>query len=241
MSTVSELKATTRARAGKGVARSTRRDGRVPAVIYGDKKTPETITVDYNDLWRLILRGRFLTSVFDLDIDGGKQRLRVLPRAVQLDPVKDIPLHVDFQRIGADGRIKVNVPVRFFNEGLSPGIKKGGVLNVVRHVVEVTCPADAIPEAFEVDLAGVDIARSIHISAVNLPEGVRPVIQNRDFTIATIAGVAKEEAAADAGAAAAAPADAKAGAAKAAPAAAGKAAAPAAGAKAAPAKAPAKK
>jgi len=112
---------------------------------------------------------------------------------VQLDPVKDHPVHVDFQRIGATGTIRVNVPVRFINEALSPGLKRGGVLNVVRHEIEVTCPADAIPDYFEFNLEGLEIGRSVHISAITLPEGVKPTILNRDFTVATIAGHKIEE------------------------------------------------
>jgi len=129
--------------------------------------------------------------VFDLDVGGKKAR--VIPREVQLDPVKDIPIHVDFQRIGAGARIRVNVPVRFANESLSPGLKRGGVLNVVRHEIEVTCPAEAIPDYFEFNLEGLEIGRSIHISAIKLPEGVTPTILNRDFTVATIAGHKIEE------------------------------------------------
>ena len=117
----------------------------------------------------------------------------MIPREVQLDPVKDLPLHVDFQRVGAGARIRVNVPVRFINEALSPGLKRGGVLNIVRHEVEVTCPADAIPEYFEFNLEGLEIGRSIHISAIKMPEGVKPTILNRDFTVATVAGHKIEE------------------------------------------------
>ena len=129
--------------------------------------------------------------MFDLDVGGKKAR--VIPREVQLDPVKDWPIHVDFQRIGAGARIRVNVPVRFVNESLSPGLKRGGVLNVVRHEIEVTCPADAIPDYFEFNLEGLEIGRSVHISAIKMPEGVKPTILNRDFTVATIAGHKIEE------------------------------------------------
>jgi len=189
------LKATARPRAGKGAARQARREGNIPAVIYGDKQTPEIIALEFNELWKQILRGQFTLSVFDIDI-AGKGKVRVIPRDVQLDPVKDFPVHVDFLRIGKDGIIRVAVPVKFINEALSPGLKRGGVLNIVRHEIEVFCPYDRIPAAFEIDLDGVEIGRSIHISSVNLPEGVSPVISNRDFTIATIAGVRKEEEAA---------------------------------------------
>ena len=139
----------------------------------------------------IIGRGKFLSTVFDLNVGGKK--LRVIPREVQLDPVRDWPIHVDFQRIGAGARIRVNVPVRFINEGLSPGLKRGGVLNIVRHEVEVTCPADAIPDFFEFNLEGLEIGRSVHISAIKLPEGVKTTIQGRDFTVATVAGHKIEE------------------------------------------------
>ncbi|MGE5266108.1 MAG: 50S ribosomal protein L25/general stress protein Ctc [Deltaproteobacteria bacterium] len=232
------LKATARPRAGKGAARQARREGNVPAVIYGDNQSPEIIALEYNELWKQILKGHFTASVFDIDI-AGKGKIRVIPRDVQVDPVKDFPIHVDFLRVGKDGIIRVAVPVKFTNEALSPGLKRGGILNIVRHEVEVFCPYDRIPEAFEINLEGLEIGKSIHISAVALPDGVSPVIANRDFTIATIAGVRKEEEAATEAApaaAAAAPAAAK----GAAPAAA-KGAAPAAGGKAAPAAAPAAK
>jgi large subunit ribosomal protein L25 len=244
----SALKATVRARAGKGAARQARREGKVSGVIYGDNQTPQTINLDYNDLWKAYIKGHFTSTVFDLDVDG--RHNRVIPRDVQIDPIKDLPLHVDFLRVGKDGRIRVGVAVRFVNETLSPGLKRGGVLNVVRHEIEVTCPYDKIPAFFEVDLTGLEIGRSVHVSAVNMPEGVKPVIQNRDFTIATVAGAVKqaEEPAAAAAAAPAAGAAAAAGAKGAAPAAAagkaaagGKAAAPAAGAKPAAASAAKKK
>ena len=229
------IPATARPRAGKGAARQARREGRVPAVIYGDKKVPETIAVDGNELWKIVPNGKFTSTVFDVDVDGTKHR--VLPRDVQLDPLKDTPVHVDFQRVGADSRIRVDVPVRFVNDGLSPGLKRGGVLNIVRHEVEVVCPYDRIPQFFEINLEGLEIGKSIHISSVEMPEGVRPTITNRDFTIATIAGAVKDDSAAEGASAGAAPAaaaaPAKAAPAKAAPA---KAAAAPAKAAAAPAK-----
>lgn len=226
MSELISLKATARPRAGKGAARQARRDGNVPAVIYGNQETPETINLEYNELWKQVLRGHFTSTAIELDVEGKKHI--VLARDVQVDPVRDTPLHVDFQGVGKDGMIRVSIPVRFMNEALSPGLKRGGVLNIVRHDVEVFAPYDKLPRSFEVSLEGLEIGRSIHISAVNLPEGVTPVIKNRDFTIATIAGALKGDdettTAATTEAAAAAPADAK----GAAPAAGGKAAAPAA-------------
>ena len=186
-----ELKATARPRAGKGAARQARREGRVPGVIYGDGKPPETIALDYNDLWKQVIKGHFTSTVFELDVEGEKNR--VIPRDLQVDPVKDQPIHVDFMRIGKDGRIRVEVPVRFINDALSPGLKRGGVLNIVRHDVEVICPYDHIPPFFEVDLTGLEIGRSIHISAVQLPKDAELTIKDRDFTIATIAGAVKQE------------------------------------------------
>ncbi|MEZ5842333.1 MAG: 50S ribosomal protein L25/general stress protein Ctc [Hyphomicrobiaceae bacterium] len=227
-----ELIATARPRAGKGAARAVRRENKVPAVIYGNKTTPETISLEFNELLKMLTRGRFLSQVVTLKIDGRTER--VLPRDVQLDPVKDLPVHVDFQRIALDGRVRVYVPVSFINEAASPGLKRGGVLNIVRHEVELLCPADHIPEQIVVDLTGVEIGHSIHISHVNLPADVTPTITNRDFTVATVAGSAAakgEEAAAEAAATTTA-APAGGATAKAAPAAAGKAAA---GSKAAPA------
>ena len=185
---VAELPATARPRAGKGAARAVRREGKVPAVIYGDKKEPETIAIDFNYLVNLLRRGGFLSSVFDIKFDG--KTVRALTRDVQFDPVKDLPIHVDFQRVGGDGQIRVLVPVEIVNEDKSPGMKRGGVLNIVRREIEVFCPAAAIPESLTLDLDGVEIGTSIHISAISLPAGVTPTITDRDFTVATIAGSA---------------------------------------------------
>ena len=143
---ISEIKASARPRSGTGGARSVRREGRVPGIIYGDGSEPQTIALDRKELTLLIGRGRFLSTVIDLDVDGKKSR--VIPREVQLDPVKDTPVHVDFQRVGAGARIRVNVPVRFINEALSPGLKRGGVLNIVRHEIEVMSPGRRDPRAF---------------------------------------------------------------------------------------------
>jgi len=192
---VQELQAKARPRAGKGAARAVRREGQVPAVIYGDKKTPETIALEFNEIVRLLNRGAFLSNVFDIKFDG--QTIRALTREVQFDPVKDLPMHVDFQRIGGDGRIRVMVAVEVANEDKSPGMKRGGVLNIVRREVEVFCPADNIPEKFVIDLDGVEIGTSIHISSITLPEGVSPTITDRDFTVATVAGSAASKSEAD--------------------------------------------
>jgi large subunit ribosomal protein L25 len=211
MAATQELKAKARPGAGKGAARSTRRSGRVPGVVYGEDKPPVTISLDANDLTHRIYAGRFLTTLFELDLDGQKQR--VIPRDFQLDPLSDKPIHVDFQRVGPGATIRVAVPVKFVNEEEAPGIKRGGTLNVVRHTIDLYCPADEIPEAIVADLTGLDIGKSLHISAVLLPPKVRPAIRERDFTIATVVSssgyieeqlLAKAKAEAEAAAAAAA-------------------------------------
>ncbi|WP_374633073.1 50S ribosomal protein L25/general stress protein Ctc [Ferrovibrio sp.] len=229
MREVTSLAAAARVRAGKGTARKTRLDGRVPGVIYGDKKTPELISVESRELMKELHKGSFFSRLFDLDLGGRSER--VLARDVQLDPVSDRPIHVDFQRVGKDSRIRVFVPVVFTDHEASPGLKLGGVLNVVRHEVEFYVNPELIPENISLSLAGMEITHSIHISAFNLPDSLKPVIQDRDFTVATIAPPSKaEEEKPKAEAAAAA-----------APAAGGKAApAAAAGGKAAPAAAAAK-
>jgi large subunit ribosomal protein L25 len=195
-----ELKAWARGRAGKGGARATRREGRIPGILYGDKQEPETIAVDYRAISQQMHTGHFQSTIFTLDVDGKKTR--VIPRGVQLDPIRDFPIHVDFMRVGKDALVTVEVPVRFLNEAASPGLKRGGVLNIVRHDIPVRCPADAIPDHFEVDLTGLEIGDSVHISAIVLPTGVRPTITERDFTVATIVGRSAEEPAAGAPAAA---------------------------------------
>jgi large subunit ribosomal protein L25 len=191
MAQVSEIKASVRTRAGTGDAREMRRQAAVPAVIYGNGSTPQTIALQSNELVNLINRGRFLSKVIEINVDGAKTR--VIPREVQTDPVSGKLMHVDFQRVDANSRIRVSVPVRFVNEALSPGLKRGGVLNIVRHEVEVTCPADAIPDIFEFSLEGLEIGRSLHISAIKLPEGVETTIKNRDFTVATVGGHKTDE------------------------------------------------
>ena len=180
-----ELKAEARERVGKGSARSIRRNGKVPAIIYGDKKDPVAITLSYKEVHKRIHGGGFLTTIATIDVDG--QKHRVLPKDFQLDPVRDFPMHVDFLRVGRDTIVNVQVPVHFVNEDKSPGIKRGGVLNVVRHEVEFYSPADSIPDYITVDLEGLEIGDSVHISAITLPEGLEPVISDRDFTVATIA------------------------------------------------------
>jgi large subunit ribosomal protein L25 len=183
-----ELKAEAREQVGKGSARAVRREGKVPAVIYGDKKPPLAIALSYKDVYYKIHGGGFLTTLATINVGG--EKIQVLPKDYQLDPVKDFPTHVDFLRVSKDTEVNVDVPVHFINEDKSPGLKRGGALNIVRHQVEFHCPANAIPEFITVDLTGVDIGDSVHISAVKLPAGVKPVISDRDFTIATVAGTA---------------------------------------------------
>ncbi len=194
MSESYELKAEARERVGKGSSRELRRNGFIPAVIYGDKQAPISIVLNTNEVTKRIHAGGFMTTVATIDLDGKK--ITVLPKDYQLDPVRDFTMHVDFLRVSGNTEVTVDVPVHFVNEDKS-AIKQGGVLNIVRHTVEFLCPANAIPEFITVDLDGAKIGDSIHISAVKLPKGVRPVITDRDFTIATLvapaAGVAEEE------------------------------------------------
>ncbi|MBM3505128.1 MAG: 50S ribosomal protein L25/general stress protein Ctc [Alphaproteobacteria bacterium] len=174
-----------RERAGRGAARAVRRQGKVPGVIYGGKEPPTNIALDIRELAGAYERGGFMSRLVEISVAGKAQK--VLPRDVQLDPVSDRPIHVDFLRVSPDTRIQVAVPMQFTGQELSPGIKRGGVLNVVRHEVEVYCRADSIPERLTATLENLDIGHSVHISNVTLPEGVRPTITGRDFTIATIA------------------------------------------------------
>ncbi|MEM8800494.1 MAG: 50S ribosomal protein L25/general stress protein Ctc [Pseudomonadota bacterium] len=184
MSDVQTINAEKRERAGKGASRAVRRLGRVPAVIYGDKKSPVNISLAQNELVRLLNRGTFMSSIFDVDFGEGAERC--LPRDMQVDPVTDQPMHIDFLRIAKGASVTVEVPANFINEELSPGLKGGGVLNVVRYDIEVDCPADSIPDRIEVSLEGLELGDSLHISQVQLPEGVKPSITDRDFTIATV-------------------------------------------------------
>jgi large subunit ribosomal protein L25 len=177
MSDVQNLSAELRSRAGKGAARQTRRDGRVPGVIYGNKQPATLISMQ-------LRKKAFHATLYNVTIAGKGER--VLPRDVQFDPVTDAPIHVDFMRVGEHTRVHVDVPVVFLNEAKSPGLKRGGVLNVVRHEVELVCSVDHIPPLIEIDLAGLDIGDSVHISMVKLPDSVRPAIGDRDFTIASI-------------------------------------------------------
>jgi large subunit ribosomal protein L25 len=241
MATVKELKATARPAGGKGAARAERRAGRVPGVIYGNNQPPVTISVEDAELRQRILAGRFLTTIYDIDLEGKKHR--VIPRDFHLDPVRDFPIHVDFMRLGEGATIRVSVPLHIQNAEAAPGVKRGGTINIVTHSIELECSVDNIPQYIEADVSSLEISHSLHLSDVKLPKGVRS-LSREDATLVTIvppSGYAEEikaaaAAAAGGGAAAAAP-----GAAAAAGAAAPAGAAPAAGAKApaAGAKAPA--
>ncbi|MUP07758.1 50S ribosomal protein L25/general stress protein Ctc [Agrobacterium vitis] len=178
-----ELKAETRERVGKGSSRELRRNGLIPAVIYGDKQAPIAITLNTNEVTKRIHAGGFMTTVATIEVNG--EKIRVLPKDYQLDPVRDFTMHIDFLRVSANSQVTVAVPVRFVNEEKS-AIKTGAVLNIVRHDVELQVPANNIPEAITFDLEGLKIGDSVHISAVKLPSGVTPVITDRDFTIATL-------------------------------------------------------
>jgi large subunit ribosomal protein L25 len=180
-----ELKVEPRSKTGKGPAHQARKSGVIPGVIYGGEGSPETVQVDERTLTRMYSTGAFLQTLVMLETSGKKTR--VIPRAVQLDPVTDRPVHVDFLRLVAGGSVTLDIPVHFRGQENSPGIKRGGVLNIVRHEVALRCPVENIPEYIEGDLADLDIGDSLHISAFTLPEGVKPMIKERDFTVATIA------------------------------------------------------
>ena len=179
------LSATKRDRAGKGSARAARRSGLIPAVIYGGKIAPETININANTFTKMMNQPGIMSNVINLEVEG--KSTNVLARDIQFHPVNDRPLHIDFLRITASSTVTAMVPVNSINEDTSPGLKGGGVLNVVRHEIEMNCSAINIPESLTVDLAGTDIGDSIHISAIALPDDAQPTITDRDFTIATIA------------------------------------------------------
>lgn len=178
------LPAETRDRAGKGASRALRNQGRVPAVVYGANQEPLSIHVEEKLLAKMLSTGHFMNSV--VMIDAGGSTTRTLPKDVQFHPVTSRPVHVDFLRIGEHSKVTVNVPVRFTDEEQSPGIKRGGVLNIVRHDLELSCDAAEIPDDIVISLSGLDVGDSIHISAVQLPQGAESTITDRDFTIATI-------------------------------------------------------
>ncbi|MFP5394920.1 MAG: 50S ribosomal protein L25/general stress protein Ctc [Alphaproteobacteria bacterium] len=194
MSDTLNLPAETRERAGKGASRALRREGRVPAVIYGGNEEPVAIHVEEKLLVKQLGTGHFFNSIVEVEV-GGKT-VRTLPKDVAFHPVSDRPIHADFLRLSANSTVHVNVPVIFANEEASPGLKRGGVLNIVRHDLELICQPDKIPDEIAIDVTGLEVGASIHISHVNLPAGTKSAITDRDFTIATIvapSGLRSEE------------------------------------------------
>jgi large subunit ribosomal protein L25 len=233
------LKATARPASGKGAARAERRAGRVPGVIYGNNQHPVTISVEDAELRQRILAGRFLTTIYDIDLEGKKHR--VIPRDFHLDPVRDFPIHVDFMRLGEGATIRVSIPLHIQNAESAPGVKRGGAINIVTHAIDLECSVDNIPQFIEADVSSLEISHSLHLSDIKLPAGVKSLARE-DVTLVTIvppSGYAEELKAAAAAAAAGPAATAVPGAAPAAGAAAPAAAAAGAKAPAAGAKAPA--
>ena len=201
MATVKELKATTRPAGGKGAARAERRAGRVPGVIYGNNQPPVTISVDDTELRLRIQAGRFLTTIYDIDLEGKKHR--VIPRDFHLDPVRDFPLHVDFMRLGEGATIRVSVPLHIQNAEAAPGVKRGGTVNIVTHTIDLECSVDNIPQYVEADVSALEISHSLHLSDIKLPAGVKS-LSREDVTLVTIvppSGYAEELKAAAAAAA----------------------------------------
>jgi len=194
MSDTLTLPAETRERAGKGASRVLRREGRVPAVVYGNNEDPQSIHVEEKELVRQLGTGHFFNSIVEVEIGGKK--VRTLPKDVAFHPVTSRPLHADFLRISKDHKVHVNVPVHFVNQEASPGLKRGGVLNIVRHELDLVCDPERIPDEVAIDVTGLEVGASIHISHVALPEGSASAITDRDFTIATIvapSGLRSEE------------------------------------------------
>lgn len=188
MSSIKNIAAQRRAQAGKGAARAVRREGRVPAVIYGGGQEPVSISLDFKETNRLIYAGHFLTTLFNIDVEG--ESIRAIPRDFQLDKVRDFPLHVDFLRLAGDQLVKVAIPVHVIGQEASPGLKAGGALNIVHHELEMMVPAEHIPDFIEVDVSTAVVGQSIHLSSVKLPEGAKPVSHEKDATLVTIAGTA---------------------------------------------------
>lgn len=208
MSAVKQLKASARASVGKGAARAVRRTGRVPAVVYGGGEAALPISLDYNQTNRLIQAGHFLTTIFEIDVDG--QAVRAIPRDYQLDPVRDVPLHVDFLRLAAGSTIKVVVPIHVVGQEQSPGVKRGGMVQLVEHAIELMAPADAIPDNVEISVAALNIGGSVHLGDITLPAGCKATTRE-NLTLVAVSTPTKlaEEAPAPAAAAAPAPAPAK--------------------------------
>jgi len=183
MSAVKQIQAVARDRVGKGAARAVRRQGQVPAVIYGGSEPATPIALDFNQTKQMIFAGHFLTTIFEIDVDG--RTTRAIPRDYQLDPVRDFPVHVDFLRLSEGQTLRVTVPVHVVGQENSPGLKRGGTLQVVGHAVELLVPADAIPDAVEVSVAALDIGGTAHLSDIVLPPGAKPLAQD-DVTLVTV-------------------------------------------------------
>lgn len=194
MSVIKQLTAQRRERVGKGAARAIRREGRVPAVIYGAGQPPVSISLDFKDTNKLIYAGHFLTTIFSITV--GSEVIRAIPRDYQLDVIRDFPVHVDFLRLGEGALVRVNIPVHITGQDVSPGLKAGGALNLVHHALEFQVPADNIPDHITIDVSNARIGDSIHVSAVKLPDGARLISHEKDVTIATIvaAGGSKDAA-----------------------------------------------
>ena len=190
MSKIVQLKAASRARAGKGASRAVRRTGLIPGVVYGDKQEPQLISLTYGDVLPHIETGRFLSTLVDLEVEG--KTVRAIARDVQFEPVRDFIVHVDFLRLGKEARIKVNVPVHFTGQDVSPGIKQGGALNIVSHTVALNCSANLIPDEITVDVSAMQIGQSVHLSDIKLPEGVKSAVSD-DVTLCAVTAQAKEE------------------------------------------------
>ena len=195
MSEVKQIKAVARDRAGKGAARAVRRQGQVPAVIYGAGQSAQAIALDFNQTKQLIFAGHFLTTIFEIDVDG--KTVRAIPRDYQLDPVRDFPVHVDFLRLAQGQSIKVVVPVHVVGQEKSPGVKRGGTLQIVEHSVELLVPSDAIPDFIEASVEGLDIGSSVHLEDIKLPKGAKAT-SSENITLVTVVaptGLKDEEAA----------------------------------------------
>lgn len=188
MSAIETIVVQPRTSSGTGAARATRREGLVPGIVYGNNKEPQLVSLDPRVLVREMYKPGFFSRLFTISLEGKEES--VLAKDIQLHPVSDAPIHVDFQRVSKTAKIHVNIPIIFINEDKSPGVKKGGIVNVVNHSLEVICPAGSIPEQFTVDLAGMDINQAVHIEDLKLPAGVVAAHADRDHTIATIVGKA---------------------------------------------------
>ncbi|PIR38750.1 MAG: 50S ribosomal protein L25/general stress protein Ctc [Alphaproteobacteria bacterium CG11_big_fil_rev_8_21_14_0_20_39_49] len=185
------LKAEIREQSGKGASRALRREGKVPAIIYGNKKEEISVATDQKELQKEYLRGNLTSRIYDLEV--GKDKISVLPRDVQLHPVSDVAIHADFQRVENDTKVHVLIPVHFLNRDKSIGLKRGGVLSIIRREIELICRADSIPEYLEIDLDGLKIGESLHSHSIKYPEGTHPAITDRDFTIAVIVGKTSQD------------------------------------------------